>query len=256
MKKLMKITVALGVLFLLCFASIAIGQILNCNKYPFNGGPDTMRDDLDYYYIITGGKFPTGTIPNGDNASGGTFRFLTDDPGWGYPIDQWLKDDWFPQNAGFALTLKMGSHTLYDNNGIEDGTYGNYYDGPATAPNYYGLYRGYSMSNNWDWIYASYFRLDAPTTFDTMIGYFDGNGDYGNFDPNSPNIDYRMNIWSSVWESGASYMPANTNGFSGNILATDCMAGQFSVSATGVDRIRPDNSHDQYGAWCSNRRSR
>lgn len=50
---------------------------------PFNGVADNEVDALGYYYIITGGKFPTGPIPNGDNASGGTFRYLLDDPGWG-----------------------------------------------------------------------------------------------------------------------------------------------------------------------------
>jgi len=230
------------IISLLC-CRLSVGHVLNCNKYPFTGAADNERDDLDYYYINTGGKFPTGTIPNGDNASGGTIRYLLDDPGWGsYPLDTWNKDDWFPQNAGFALTLKKGNATLYDNNGLEDGSYGTYYDGQATLPNMYGLYRGYSMSNNWDWIYASYFMLTSPTTFDTIIGYFDGDGYYGNFNPRSPSINYRMNIWSSYLESGTSYMPTNTGGFSGDVLTTDCVPGYFMVSATGVDRIKPSGS--------------
>ncbi|MGQ9925017.1 MAG: hypothetical protein ACUVSM_13975, partial [Armatimonadota bacterium] len=60
-------------------------------------------------------------------ASGGTVRFIFDDPDWqtSYPtlaIDVWHKDDWVQQNAGIALTIKNGSSILYDNNCIEDGT--------------------------------------------------------------------------------------------------------------------------------------
>ena len=107
--------------------------------FEFNGHGDDQTDALGYYYIITGGKFPTGNIPNGDNASGGTFRFLADDPAWGHPIDTWLKDDWFPDNAGFALTMKNAGVIVYDNNGIEDGTYGDYYNGSGTHANTWSL---------------------------------------------------------------------------------------------------------------------
>lgn len=78
--------------------------------FDFNGSADNTIGS--YYYAVTGGKFPTGNVPNGDNASGGTFRFLTDEPAWGYPIQQWRKDDWFTENAGLALTLKAGGSIL------------------------------------------------------------------------------------------------------------------------------------------------
>ena len=202
---------------------------------PFNGAGENQTDALGYYYIITGGKFPTGTTPNGDNASGGTFRFLIDDPAWGRPIDAWQKDDWFSDNAGFALTLKNGTSIVYDNNGIEAGTYGDYYNGNGSH-GLDGLYRGYSMSNNFDWIYAGYFKIEQTTTFDKIIGYFDANGGSADpvaFNPNSPNIQYRMNIWSNV---AGDLLPVNTGGFSGDVFSSDNTSGSFAWGYSGVDR--------------------
>ena len=200
----------------------------------FNGHGDNEIDSAGYYYIMTGGQFPTGTTPNGSSASGGTFRYLTDDPAWGYGIDTWHKDGWFSQNASFALTLKNGTNTVYNNNGLEDGTYGNYYNATAqglpsgSTP---GLYRGYSMSNNWDWIYAGYFKIEQPTTFDQIIGYFDENS---GFDRNNPNVRYRMNIWSNV---EGDLLPVNTGSFTGDVFSSDDVAGTFTWDDTGVDRV-------------------
>jgi len=213
----------------------------------FNGVSDYGIDTVGYYYAITGGKFPTGTTPNGDNASGGTFRFVTDDPvSWGRPVAQsgvWQKDDWFPQNAGLALTLKNGASLVYDNNGIEDNTYGNYYDatGLAQSASKPGLYRGYCMSNNWDWIYAGYFKLETETTVTELIGYFDENS---GFDRNAPYVSYRMNIWSNV---SGDLLPVSTGGFDGDVFCSDSVSGTFATSDTGVDRIFGDdygNMHD------------
>ena len=211
---------------------------------PFNGAGDNQTDAYGYYYIITGGKFPTGSSPNGDNASGGTMRYLVDDPAWGgYPLGQWQKDDWFTDNAGFALTLKSGETTVYDNNGIEDGTSGDYYNANGSH-DLHGLYRGYSMSNNFDWVYAGYFKVTEATTFDTIIGYFDANGgasDAVPFNPANPAIGFRMNIWSNVT---GDLLPTNTGSFSGDVFCTDSTAGKFSQSYTGVSRVMPDNSTD------------
>ena len=208
---------------------------------PFNGFGDNQTDTFGYYYIITGGLFPTGTTPNGDNASGGTFRFLTDDSAWGYTTDTWLKDDWFTDNAGFAVTLKNGGAAVYDNNGIEAGTYGDYYSGDGSH-GLHGLYRGYSMSNNFDWIYAGYFKLEEETTFDQIIGYFDPNGNSADlvaFDPNSPSIAYRMNIWSNVT---GDLLPVNTGDFTGDVFSSDNTSGSFTWGDSGVDRTLIGNS--------------
>jgi hypothetical protein len=216
--------------FLLCGVSVAMGAALN-------GGPDYELDSLGYYYMLTGSQFPNGQTYNGDNASGGTLRFLTDDAGWGYTTGVWTKDDWFPENSGLALTMKNDDSTVYDNNLIENGDpYGpdNFYNDELctnTNPTA-GLYGGYCMSNNYDWIYSGYFKLSEETTVDTIIGYFDARE---GFDPFSDIIGYRLNIWSSVAD-GTSRMPTDTSSFDGDILCSDSTFGTFAVSDTGVKR--------------------
>lgn len=217
-----------------------------------NGQPENQIDSLGYYYGITGGQFPTGTVPNGDNASGGTFRFLLDDPAWGRPLNQWHKDDWFPENAGLALTLYNNGTIVYDNNGIEDGSGAHFYDYANHQPvddwNTPGLYRGYCMSNNYDWIYATYIKLDQETTFDKIVGYFDPtNG----FDPQFPLFGYRMNLWSAEQDNlianPNSYIPSVVS-FTGDVFSSDNVPGVFSVSQTNVKRIFPswsDREDDQ-----------
>lgn len=206
------------------------------DPFDFDGMTDFQIDTYGYYYMITGGKFPTGPTPNGDNASGGTFRYLTDSTDWGsYPVDTWNKDDWFPQNASFALTLRNNGAITYDNNGIEDGSYGDYYATQAgkTSAETPGLYRGYSMTNVWDWVYAGYFLIEQTMVVDEIIGYFDENS---GFDRNNPDIAYAMNIWSNVEND---LLPTNTGNFKGDVFhrnSQDDPAG-FSTSDTGVDRV-------------------
>jgi hypothetical protein len=226
--------------------SFLVALLISSNVWAdsaFNGQADYQTDAHGYYYIITGGLFPTGTTPNGSSASGGTFRYITDDPTWGYPIDAWQKDGWFSDNAGFALTLKNGSTTVYDNNGIAAGTYGDYYNANGSHGTD-GLYRGYSMSNNWDWIYAGYFKITETTTVTQIIGYFDANGgasDLVAFNPDDPAIKYRMNIWSNV---AGNLLPTNTGSFTGDVFSSDNTAGTFSWGFSGVNRIMPDGSTD------------
>lgn len=240
----------LGVTGFLTFA----GPVSAAN-FALNGVGDNQTDVYGYYYAITGGLFPTGSTPNGDNASGGTFRFMTDDPAWGYAsaYQQWAKDDWFPQNAGLALTLKNGATTVYDNNGIAAGTYGNYYNAQAQGlPNAStpGLYRGYSMVNNFDFIYATYFKLEQDTRIDTIIGYFDPNGGASDpyaFNPLSPYIAYLASIWTAVDDPNSadpnSYLPA-TNTFLGDFFTTWGNAVTVTVSDSGVDRVFSDGSSE------------
>jgi hypothetical protein len=210
----------------------------------FDGHAEHQTGSYGYYYIITGGLFPTGPIPNGDHSTGGTIRFITDDPAWGDAIDTWQKQDWWPQTSGFALTLKNGAGIVYNNNGIEDGTYGNYYSAPAQglpSASTPGLYRVHSMSNNADRIYAGYFKIETPTTVDQIIGYFD---EYDGFNRNSPNIRYRMNIWSNV---DGDLLPVNTGSFTGDVFSSDNVAGTFTWGDTGVDRVYgPDRGNITY----------
>ncbi len=211
--------------------------------YLFNGAPGYQTDAFGYYYAITGGQFPTGTTPNGDNASGGTFRRIYDDPAWGASINTWLKDDWFPENAGLALTLYDGGTNIYDNNGIDDGTQGDFYNaqaqGTANADTP-GLYRAYSMSNNFDHVYATYFKLESETTIDTIVGFFDSTA---GLDPFSPYLKYNMNIWSSTLVNG-DLLPTNTGSFAGDVFSTHFTGGTFSVTDSGIDRVFEDGTTD------------
>ncbi|MCK8602622.1 hypothetical protein [Desulfoferrobacter suflitae] len=236
---------------LACFLMLLFLSGVAFAEFEFNQRGDNQTDSLGYYYGITGGLFPTGATPNGDNATGGTFRYLLDDPDWGaYPLNQWNKDDWFPENAGLALTLKYGDTVIYDNNGIEDGSGAGLYD-YSNSPNYFPLlYRGYCMVNNFDWIYATYFKLENETTFDTIIGYFDPTAatDQNDpsityqFDPNSPSIGYHMSIWTAYKDmpetSPESWLPTVPS-FTGDAFDSLLYHGTFSVSETGVNRVFP-----------------
>ena len=127
-----------------------------------DGVADNMRDDLGYYYALTGGKFPNGQTVNGNNASGGTLRFLTDDPTDSYLDGTWLKDDWFDENSGLALTMKSNGNTVYDNFNNDAGDFYTTPPGGQASAATPGLYGGYCMSNNYDWVYAGYFKLNEP----------------------------------------------------------------------------------------------
>jgi hypothetical protein len=222
-----------------CVAAVLLLVANNVAQAVMDGQIDNSTDAFGRYYQITGGIFVNDQTYNGDNASGGVFRFIHDgNPHpWGYPdaFQQWRRDDWFPENAGLALTMKNNGAIVYNNNGIEDGTHGGYYDDSQTS--IAGLYMSYAMSNNDDWIYSGYFKLAEETTVDTIIGYFDGTGYYGNLDPS--NLSYRMNIWNSVMD-GAYPMPS-TNSFTGDVFSSDYVAGTFSWSDTGVVR--------KYSGW-------
>ncbi len=226
MKKLMIVCAAAGILLVINSTAQAV----------MNGHIDNSTDAFDRYYQITGGKFVNGQTYNGDNASGGVFRFIHDgNPHlWGYPeaFQKWRRDDWFVENAGLALTMKNNGAIVYNNNGIEDGTHGGFYDDSLTT--IAGLYMSYAMSNNDDWIYSGYFKLAEETTVDTIIGYFDGNGWYGGFDPDNPSIGYRMNIWNCVMD-GIYPMPS-ADTFTGDVFSSDNVAGTFTWSDTGVAR--------------------
>jgi hypothetical protein len=242
----------------LCTALIVVSMSAAVRAEPLNGVSDNGRDDLGYYYTITGGQFPTGPTPNGDNASGGTFRFLVDNAvDWGRnPAESgvWQKDDWFSDNAGIGLTLRNGASIVYDNNGLEP-------DAAAPAdPNYYdfvgGLYPvgghgahvAYSMSNNYDWIYAGYFEIESAATVTSLTGYFAYSGSpvdplTGPFDPSSPLISYRMNIWSNV---DGDLLPTDTSSFDGDVFTSDVSSGSFGWSDTGFNRVGSTSTQDIY----------
>ncbi len=52
--------------------SVAAVMAMACSPVfaaALNGAPDNQRNDKGFYYAISSGLFPTGTTPNGDNAS-------------------------------------------------------------------------------------------------------------------------------------------------------------------------------------------
>ncbi len=213
----------------------------------YNGVEDNGTNAFGWYYIITGGKTPLGYggTRNGDNASGGTFRFVTDSPAYlYYPVDVWQKDDWFTYNFSFGLSLLNGSTLVFDDTGIPDNTIpysGKYYWNTSLGgpPSDAGCYRGFAMSNDWDWIYAGYFPVVGPTTFDTIVGYFDGDG-IERFQPLSRNVRYRFNIWT---EDG-SLLPTATGKFTGDVLSSDTVDSTVTVEPTGINRIPPSGVPD------------
>lgn len=222
--------------------------------YPaFNGAADNGTDAHGYYYAISGGLFPTGTTPNGDNAStpnGGTFRYLTDDPAWGYGIDVWQKDDFNPNNASIALTLKNGATIVYDNNGLETGSVPtNYYDYTAGYPvPGAGAVTAYSMSNNFDFIYTGYLQLTAATAVTEVTGYFAFSGNPSDpltsgFDPSDALVAFHSNIWSNV---DGDLLPVNTGSFVGDVFSSDSTPGTFSWSDTGYNRTGSTSVQDIY----------
>jgi len=231
----------------------ALGLASAAHAAPLNGVSDNGTDALGYYYAISGGQFPTGSTPNGDNASGGTFRFLVDDAAeWGRSPSEsgnWQKDDWYSDNASIALTLKNGGSIVYDNNGLEPGAatpaIASYYSYPAGG---HGAVTAYSMSNNFDWIYAGYFKITAATTVDQLVGYFAYNTNTSDaltagFDPANPNVGFRMNIWSNV---SGDLLPTDTNSFDGDVFSSDNAAGTFGWSPTTFDRIGSSSTQDIY----------
>lgn len=209
-----------------------------------DGQGDNQLDSLGYYYAITGGKFVNGQTVNGQKNTGGSMAFILDDPVWqdwgyNYAINTWHKDGWFAETAGLALTMKNQGTVIYDNFNNDTGDFYTTPDGQASEDTP-GMYRGYSMSNNFDWIYAGFFQLTEETTIDQIMGYFDENS---GFDADNPLISYRMNIWSNTDVDTGDYIqktPGLTS-FTGDIFSSDNISGTFSWGDTGVDRVFGDD---------------
>lgn len=215
----------------------------------FNGQADHDTTAYGWYAVITGSLFPNGQMYNGTNASGGVMRYINDDASWGYPAayQNWARDGWFAETSGIALTMRNGGTSVYDNNGIENGTYMNNFYGNAARPSDItpGLYCGYSMSDNSDWIYSGYFKLNAPTVITQITGYFAET--YYNAIDLSHGFKFNVDIFSAVAGTGSNagyLMPANTGAFRGDVLSSDLESGSFSVFDTGEVRHYSGFSND------------
>jgi len=202
-----------------------------------------------FYWVLGAGKSPNGQTRTAVDGAGSAVLTMHDDrETWGedgyrrWTAPQGLSNS-HVATSGLALTLQHGSATVYDNNGIEDGSHGGYYvnsipgspDADAA-----GLTSWIAHSTNYRVVNASHFRLERTTTFDQVIAYFDGNGDDSlPFDPANAYNRYRVNIWSN----GPGGVPAN-NTFAGDILSSDSAGGVFAHSPTSVSRIRGNTERD------------
>ena len=212
---------------------------------PFDQQADNQREDLGYYYAITGGKFPNGQTVNGLKTTGGSMAFIFDAPDWqdwgyNYALDVWHKDGWFAETAGIALTMKSLGTTIFDNFNNDTGDFYICPPGGQESGDTPGLYRGYCMSNNYDWIYAGYLKLNEETTIDQITGYFD---ETSGFDANNPIITYRMNLWSNLDVDKGTYIqktPAVAS-FTGDVMSSDYISGTFSWGDSGFDRVFGDD---------------
>ena len=238
---------------------ISHATVVDPSDPTLDGAADFQISDFNFYRAILGGKYPApGGEINGDNASGGTFRFLSDDPDRGFTTGAWVRDDFFSNNQGLAFTLRnTGGTSVFDNNGIEDGTFGTYYiEGQAPLnPDHNlnnqqgaggnargssasaGLVSATQMSNNFDFLYSSRVELLERVSLGEIIGYFDANGSGAEpvpFDPNNPVWQFRMNIWSA--DSQDPLDPTFTGSYVGDVFSTDNTPGTFAFSDTGVVR--------------------
>lgn len=244
MKKLgMILAVAAGLI-------VAIGGICPstaaAQTHPdFNGHIENGIDDYGWYAVITGGIAEHGQSRDGTQ---GTMWYINDNPDYThYPngYQQWKRDGWFEENKGLALTMRYEDAIVYDNNGIDTdsapaGFYGDPNSPSTITP---GLYCGESMSNNYDWIYAGYFKIDETTTVDQISGYF-AETYYHTIAPHldSGVWDFRMNLYSSVEEGG--YVGPVVDSFVGDVFTTDSASGTFTVEDSGVVRHYSGFSND------------
>ncbi len=198
---------------------------------------------LGFYYSLLGGKSVTGQTLNG--VSGGTSALAfrqSDQITWGTAgLNAWTNDTGlnssFSVVSGLALTLFNGTTVVYDNNGIETNTAGNFYNnanGPSDTSKP-GLTDMFSMSNYFPLVFAGYFRLAQSTTITKLTGYFDASGNITlPFDPANPYVKYRMNIWQN---SPNPNLPGETGNFTGSVFASDNAPGTFSYSDTGLKLV-------------------
>jgi uncharacterized protein (TIGR03437 family) len=198
---------------------------------------------LGFYHSLLGGLAVPGETLNGISGATSALAYQQSDVAtWGDTgLNAWTDNTGlgssFSVVSGLAMTLLSGSTVVYDNNGIETGTYGGFYDnanGPANSQKP-GLSELFSMSNYFPLVFAGDLRLAQTTTITTMIGYFDAQGVLAlPFDPSNPYVQYRMNIWSNT----AGPLPKTTTAnFTGDVFSSDTTAGTFSFSNTGVNLI-------------------
>jgi uncharacterized protein (TIGR03437 family) len=197
---------------------------------------------LGFYYSLLGGKAVAGQTQNGVSGSTSDLAFQqSDEVTWGtLGYNAWTDDTGLGSQysvvSGLAMTLFNGTTIVYDNNGIESGTEGTFYNNTGGGADTLkpGLSDLYSMSNYFPLVFSGYFVLAQSTTITQVNAYFDALGSTTlPFNPANPYVKYRMNIWSNT--SGV--LPDETGNFTGNIFSSDTTAGTFSYSATNVNMV-------------------
>ncbi len=231
----------------------AVAGAADSTSSDFNGRAEHQTDQVGYYHVITTGRGAGGAFPTGEAyPEGATFRFVTDDPDWDLPIQAWQYRDWFPPTTTLAMTMWSDDTLLYVNHGIEDGQTGTFYRArldASGAPTLFapGLSSFFSMSNNYDMIYAGAFRLEEPITFNRISGYFacvDG------FDPNDFRVGFRMNIWTAAVRPENPEIPLpEIDSFTGNVFSTETVRGKFEYVKTGVERDWTELERDARPIW-------
>ena len=197
---------------------------------------------LGFYHALLGGKAVPGETLNGVSGSTSALAYQQSDvTTWGTTgLNAWTNNTGlgspYAAVSGLAMTFLNGNTIVYDNNGIETNTYGNFYNNANGPPNSQkpGLSDLFSMSNYFPLVFAGHFKLSQPATITTMIGYFDSLGLLNlPFDPSNSYVKYRMNIWSNA--SGP--LPKTTGNFTGDVFSSDTTAGTFTFAGTGVNLI-------------------
>ncbi|MEO8663315.1 MAG: hypothetical protein ABI693_32965, partial [Bryobacteraceae bacterium] len=207
----------------------------------------TAVEPNGFYWAINGSLFPNGQTRNGVSGSTSAIAFRQNNQViWGTTgFQAWTEATGLnaPTLSGLALTIRNGSTVVYDNNGIDTAipavvSYYTNTSGPDSAKP--GLNVLYSNSNNSDAVFAGYFKLTQSTTFTSISGYFDCNGDSElPFDATNPYNTYRMNIWSDNTGS-----PRETSNFVGDVWTTDTTTGTFAWATTAVSRGFADGATD------------
>jgi hypothetical protein len=200
---------------------------------------------LGFYHSLLGGQATPGETLNGVSGATSALAYQQSDVAtWGDTgLNAWTDNTGlgspFSVVSGLAMTLLNGATIVYDNNGIETGGAGGFYDnanGPADSQKP-GLSEMFSMSNYFPLVFAGQLRLAQTTTITTMIGYFDAQGVQAlPFDPSNPYVQYRMNIWSNT----TGPLPKTTGNFTGDVFSSDTATGTFTFSNTGVNLISSD----------------
>jgi uncharacterized protein (TIGR03437 family) len=196
--------------------------------------------ELGFYFTILGGKSVAGQSLSAVAGSGSSLAYQQNDAiTWGQTGFQ----AWTNQNGlgsgyagvpGEAVTLYNGSSIVFDNNGIDTGTSGAFYNntGGGADSAKPGLSDLYSMSNYFPLVFATNFQLSQSTTITKMEAYFDALGSVAlPFDPANPFVKYRMNIFSNA--SGLPKQNA-TNPFVGDVFSSDTVAGTFTYVDSGA----------------------